>query len=119
MAFTAQFVQDGDNLDYTPTADVAAGTVVVQANLIGITKKPIPANTLGTLAVKGVFDMPKATGGGSGIAAGTDVHWIASASQVTAAANDGATPPVAYPYLGKTVQAAADADATVRVRLHQ
>ena len=64
----AQYVQDGEGIDYTPAADTPAGTVVVQGNLIGVTKKPIDANTLGTIAVEGVFDFPKSTAAGSGIA---------------------------------------------------
>jgi predicted RecA/RadA family phage recombinase len=93
--------------------------VVVQGNLVGVAKKPIPASTLGTLAVEGIFDFPKAAGTGSGIAAGTPVYWDAADSVATAAANDGATPPVPYMLIGKTTIAAADADVTVRVRLHQ
>jgi predicted RecA/RadA family phage recombinase len=116
---TATFVQDGEALDYTPTADVAAGDVVVQNALIGIAKTPIKANALGSLAVIGVFSVPKATGGGTGIAAGAKVYWIATIQVATASENDGGQAPVHYPYLGKVVAAAADADTTVRVRLSQ
>ena len=48
------FVHDGDAIDYTPTADVAAGAVVVQGELVGVAKLAITANKLGSLAVKGV-----------------------------------------------------------------
>lgn len=51
----AQFVHNGDFIDYTPDADVAAGEVVVQDALVGIATRPIAANTLGSLAVRGVF----------------------------------------------------------------
>ena len=50
---TAGFQHDGNAIDHTPTADVAAGDVVVQGDLIGVAKTPIPANTLGALAVVG------------------------------------------------------------------
>ena len=63
---TATFVQDGSSIDYTPSADVAAGDVVVQNDLVGIAKQPIAANALGALAVAGVFEVPKATGALSG-----------------------------------------------------
>jgi predicted RecA/RadA family phage recombinase len=119
MSFTATFVQSGKAVDYTPTTAVAAGAVVVQGNLVGVAKEPIPANSLGGLAVEGVFDFPKTAGVGSGIAAGAQVYWDATDGVATVSANNGATPPVAYPSLGKTVQACADGDATVRVRLHQ
>lgn len=108
----ATFVHDGRSIDHTPGSNVAAGDVVVQGDLVGIAKLDIAANTLGALHVTGVYDVPKATGVGSGIGAGTKVYWDATNKQATATAST-------HKYLGKTVKAAADADATVRVRLEQ
>ena len=108
----AVFVSEGRAIDYTPTTDVAAGDVVVQGELVGIAKRPIPANTPGALAITGVFDMPKATGAGSGLAAGIEAFWDVANKVVTATAQNNA-------FLGKTVRAAADTDVTVRVRLKQ
>ena len=65
MAVT--FVQEGKAIDYTPSSAVAAGDVVVQGDLVGVTRTPIPAGTPGSLAVSGVFDFPKATSAGSAI----------------------------------------------------
>ncbi len=62
----AKFVQEGGAIDYTPGADVLVGAVVVQADLIGVTQAPIKSGQLGSLAVTGVFDFPKAVGVGSG-----------------------------------------------------
>jgi predicted RecA/RadA family phage recombinase len=109
---TAQFIHDGKSIDYTPGADVAAGDVVVQNDLLGVAKLDIAANTLGALAVIGVFDVPKATGAGTAIGAGAKVYWNATAKQATTTATGNK-------YLGKTIKAAVDADATVRVRLEQ
>jgi len=109
-----RFVQDGASIDYTPTADVAAGAVVVQGELVGVTKRVIEANRLGALAVAGVFDFPKATGTGSGITAGANVYWDVADQVAKTNAETGANK-----LIGKTVRAAADADATVRVRLSQ
>jgi predicted RecA/RadA family phage recombinase len=39
---TAQFIHDGEQIDYTPGSAVAAGAVVVQGELIGIAKVDIP-----------------------------------------------------------------------------
>ncbi len=108
----AKYVQTGDAVDYTPSADVKAGDVVVQNDLTGVAKLDIKADKLGALAVTGVFDVPKATGAGSAIAAGAKVWWDAAVKQATTVA-------LAQGYLGKAVKAAADADATVRVRLSQ
>lgn len=108
----ATFVHEGDSIDYTPGADVATGVVVVQNGLVGITRTPLAANALGSLAVAGVFDVAKATGAGSGIAAGKTVYWDATNSVATETAQGNTL-------MGKTIAAAADADATVRVRLSQ
>ena len=69
----AVFVHDGAAIDYTPTADVAAGEVVVLGDLVGVAKQPIPANTPGALAVEGVFDFP--TESLSGWAVGVLAYW--------------------------------------------
>ncbi len=108
----ATFVQDGRTIDHTPGSDVAAGAVVVQGELVGVAKVPIPANTLGALAVEGVFDFAKATGGGTAITAGANCYWNAGAQQATTTATGNKL-------IGKCVRAAADADPTVRIRLMQ
>lgn len=115
----ATFVHEGDSIDYTPGADVGTGAVVVQNDLVGVTRTPLAANALGSLAVAGVFDIAKATGQGSAIAAGKKVYWKADPGVATTDADDGGNPATAYPLLGKTVKAATDADETVRVRLTQ
>ena len=108
----ASFVHDGKSIDYTPGADVTAGDVVVQGELVGVAKVDIPANTLGALAVTGVFDFPKATGAGTAISAGANCYWDAGAQQATTTATGNKL-------IGKCVRAAADADGTVRIRMMQ
>ena len=58
----ARYVQKGDSIDYRPDTAVAAGDVIVIADLIGIARLDIEAHTLGSLAVVGVFDITKAEG---------------------------------------------------------
>jgi predicted RecA/RadA family phage recombinase len=111
---TAFFVQDGNSIDYTPVAAVAAGDVVVQGDLVGVAKTPIAAGVLGALAVNGVFDFPKATGVGTAIAAGASVYWDEAGQQARTDSESGANK-----LLGKTTAAAGDDGATVRVRLSQ
>jgi predicted RecA/RadA family phage recombinase len=110
----AVFSHDGNAVDYTPGSDVAAGDVVVQGDLVGVARTPLAANAPGSLAVTGVFDLPKATGASTAIAAGTKVYWDATEKKAKADDESGANK-----LLGKTVAAATDADATVRVRLSQ
>jgi predicted RecA/RadA family phage recombinase len=109
MAY-AVFSGEGNLVDYTPGSAVAAGDVVVQGDLVGVAKQPIAANALGALAVVGVFDFAKATGGSTGITAGTKVYWDATNKVATATAGSNKL-------IGKVTKTAADGDATVRVRL--
>lgn len=111
---TARFIHDGNGIDYTPGSDLAAGSVVVQGDLVGITKRDIATGQLGTLEVTGVYDFPKVTGAGTGIAAGVKVYWDVADTEAKADDESGANK-----LLGKTVAAAGDDDATVRVRLDQ
>jgi predicted RecA/RadA family phage recombinase len=108
----ATFVQEGASIDYTPGADVAAGDVIVQGDLVGVARLDIKASRLGALAVDGVFDFAKGTGGGTAIAMGTVVYWNDTTNQATATATGNKK-------IGTVVRAAADADATVRVRMSQ
>jgi predicted RecA/RadA family phage recombinase len=110
----ATFVHDGKSIDYTPGAAVTAGDVVVQGELVGVAKVDIPASTLGALAVVGVFDFPKATGAGTGIAAGANCYWDVADGEAKTDAEGGANK-----LIGKCVRAAADADETVRIRMSQ
>ncbi len=112
MAMQATFVHEGRSIDYTPGSTVAAGDVVVQGELVGVAKTPIAANALGSLAVDGVFDFAKATGGGTAITAGANVYWDDTNNVATTTATGNKL-------IGKCVKAAADADATVRVRMNQ
>jgi predicted RecA/RadA family phage recombinase len=104
----AVFVQDGESIDYTPVADVAAGDVIVQGDLVGVAKRDIPAGKLGALTVGGVFDFTKLAA--LVLAVGTLVYWDDAANVATNVS-------VGNKLIGKVVRAAAAADATVRVRL--
>jgi predicted RecA/RadA family phage recombinase len=112
---SAVFVHDGNAIDYTPGADVTAGDVVVLEDLVGVARLDIAANTLGALAVAGVFDFPKAEGSGEGISTGTTVFW--NPTQQEASEEESASEGTLL--LGKAVKDAADDDATVRVRMSQ
>ncbi len=104
----ACFKQEGKSIDYRPSEAVAAGDVVVQGNLVGIARLDIAANTLGSLAVVGVFDVEKATGA---VTAGAVVYWDAANHKATATATGNQ-------YLGKAVLDAESADELVRVLLN-
>jgi predicted RecA/RadA family phage recombinase len=109
---TAQFLYDGNTINYTPVSDVSAGDVIVQGDLIGIAKHDIAAGQLGALAVVGIFSVPKAA---DEITAGAKLYWNSATKQVALVPG---TEPI-LPYLGKAVRAAVSADTTVQVRLEQ
>lgn len=108
----ATFIHDGDVIDFTPTVDVPAGTIVRQDYWVGVAKHAIAANTPGSLAITGVYDFPKPAGIEVVFGKGSDVYWSGSNN-------------AAYPYsveagdvfIGHAVAPAPDAAATVRVRL--
>jgi len=110
----ARFIHEGNSIDYTPGSDTAAGTVVVQGELVGVAARDIKANKLGALTVKGVCEFAKQTGGSTAITAGALCYWDAANTRATTSAAAGANK-----LIGKCVIAAADADALVRIRMSQ
>lgn len=69
----ARYVQKGDAVDVIPAVDLDAGEIVRLGNLIGVTRVPIKAGTLGTLALSGVFDIVKPAG--VSFLQGSNVYW--------------------------------------------
>ncbi len=84
---------------------------MIQGDLVGITKRDIKAGSLGSIAVEGVFDIPK------------DPLWQSSSKRAprSTSMKDGAVvaDDVGTKYLGKVVNDAAATDSFVRVRLSQ
>ncbi len=110
----AKFIHEGSALDYTPVADTPAGTVVVQAEMVGVTRVDLKAAQLGSLAVTGVFEFPKALGASSAIPIGTLTYWDAGGQVATKNAAAGANK-----LIGKCIKTTVDADTVVRVRMSQ
>lgn len=104
----ASYVQSDDLLDYTPSAAVAAGDVVVLNDLVCVAPRAIAANALGAVAAEGVWSMPKATGA---IGQGALVYWDATAGNVTTTSSGNKR-------AGKAAKAAASADASVQVLIN-
>jgi len=103
----ARFIHDGRALDFLPETNTAAGTVIVQGSLIGITKTDISADCLGAIHVTGVFDVVKAN---IAVPVGSRVYWDATAKNavLNAAGNT---------QIGIAVAAAGAEAPVVRVRL--
>jgi len=109
---TVEYVQEGSSIDYIPSVDTPYGTVVIQGDLVGITKRNIKAGELGALALSGLFEFPKATGAATAIPVGTKLYWDAGAEVATADSGGGANERI-----GKTTADAGDDDETVRSRI--
>ena len=104
----ARFIHEGRAIDYTPTVDMTAGTVVVLGDRVGVSIADIPANVLGALQVVGVFDFAKDN---TVIPLYGKVYWDAAAKRATVTATGNTL-------LGIALDAAAATDSIVRVRLN-
>ena len=103
----ARFIHDGKAVDFFPETDIPAGTVIVEGDLVGVTKLDIPAGRLGALHVVGVYDVAK---NDAAISLGAKVYWNNTAKQAVTTATGNKQ-------LGIAVQAAAAEDTVVRVRI--
>ena len=107
----ARFIQDGKYLDYTASADVAAGAVVVQGGIVGVANQPIASGATGAIATEGVFEVAKLSGSsGAVFSAGAAVYWNATSGYAQGSAS-GLT------QLGLAVENVTSGGETVRVKL--
>jgi predicted RecA/RadA family phage recombinase len=106
----ARYIQRGESIDHTPSADVAAGEIVKLGKLVGVAKLDIKTGELGALALAGVYEILT---GGAAVAVGTEVSVDPATGVVCAAGAAGAVK------FGYAVSEAGTADATVLVRLSQ
>ncbi len=116
FAIQATYIQKGDSIDYTPSAAVAAGDVIVQGSVVAVAKAPIEASTIGAVAVIGVFDVEKST---AAITAGAKIYWDADGSPYGGTVSNGCADATSTndPVMGFAVEAAAISNTTVRVLL--
>jgi predicted RecA/RadA family phage recombinase len=112
----ATYIQEGREIDYTPSAAVVAGQVVVQANLVGIAKEAIAAGKLGALSVSGIFDVDQ---NAEIIPAGAPVYWDANGTSVSGTATEGAATATASgnTFMGFAQAVTAATDSYVRIAL--
>jgi predicted RecA/RadA family phage recombinase len=107
-----KYVHKGDRLDYTPTAKVSAGDVLVDGELVTVATHDIETGVKGSVARVGVFAFPKATGVGEGLDRGTIVYWDASGEVATDSDGSGANKRI-----GPVSTAAGDDDEVVHAVL--
>ena len=103
------FKQVGDHMDYTPTADVASGAMVLVGTKVGIAIADIPANTTGALRMTGVASYAKKAADAP--AQGAALYWDNTAKNLTVTASGNT-------YAGFAFAAAAGAATTVDIKLN-
>lgn len=110
----ATYIQAGDTIDHRPGSDLPNGSVVRAGSLIGVTPVDIPANRLGALTTRGVFDVVKAN---EPVSAGDVLYWDDDGNPVGGTAGTGAatTTSTANTFIGFAMAAALAGDARVRV----
>lgn len=96
---STNYVQDGDVIQYTAGGTIAAGTVVVIGNKLGVTLVDLVNGQTGSVATEGVFTVPKVSG--AVIAQGDSLTWDASA----AAFDDNAATPASGDITGAAAYA--------------
>lgn len=104
----AIFVQKGETLYYTPSEDVAPGSVVSLGTRIGVAAAGIPAGQQGTLQMEGVFRLAKAESDTAEM--GAALYYDKEADAVTTTADSNV--PAGY-----AAAPAGENDATVLVKL--
>ncbi len=106
----ADYVDSGATIDHTPSADIAAGEVLVFEDMVTVARDTIETGKQGSLAAVGTFAFRKSAG--EAIAKGKVVFW--NVADQVATADDGGG---AHKRIGPATAAAADGDERVRARL--
>ena len=105
------YVQEGDVLDFTAGAvPVASGLMVALGKRVGIALGDIPANSTGSVAVTGVWNVPKVPG--QAVAQGDLLYWDSDDSRLTTIAD------AAHELAGFAAAPAGGSEATVRIKIN-
>ncbi len=103
------YLQSGEHIVLPAPADVSSGELVIVGNLAGVAAAAAENGALVTLAMEGVYTLPKLTT--AVLAAGGAVSWDATAGHCVVPGTG------KYP-IGLAVEAAGNSATTARVRLN-
>lgn len=101
------FVQEGDVLELTAPYARASGEGALVGSIFGVACTTVANGVKASFAVRGVFDLAKATGA---VTEGQAIYWDNTARNCTTTVGTNTL-------IGAAVAAAASGDATVRVRI--
>lgn len=112
----ARTYSDDGAIDYTPSGAVTGGDVVVLNGIVGVAITDIAASEKGSLAVEGMFKLPKTT---AAVVRGLPIHWDPAGSPDSGTAASGAANQLGVgTYAGLCVEAAGSGDDFVAVDLN-
>lgn len=97
------FHSNGDVVQYTASADIAAGSVVKMGNTLGVALVDIANGATGSVAVKGVFRVPKVSA--AVITVGQSLVWDVSAASGAGEFDDNAAVPATGDVSGAAARA--------------
>lgn len=104
----AKTYSDECAIDYTPSSAVTGGDVIVLNGIVGVAITDIAANDQGSLAVEGLFKLPKTT---AAWVRGLPVHWNPTGDPDSGTAGTGAANQLGVgTYAGECVETAASGD---------
>lgn len=101
------YIESGEVLDWTATAATTSGQVVVIGAMVGVAMGDAAIGEVVAVRLKGVYEVPKATGA---ITLGAKVYWNGTSATATATDNT---------FMGYAWTAQISADTVVRVVLAQ
>ena len=105
------YVQKGETLTLTAPYAVSSGGGVLVGAIFGVASNDYASGEDGEFQVAGVFDLTRETGASSGFTQGALIYWDNTNKRVTKTATSNKL-------IGVAARAAADGDATGRVRLN-
>lgn len=100
------YVQEGDVIQHTAAANITAGSVVKMGQILGVALVDIASGETGSVAIKGVYTVPKVTA--AVIAQGESLTWDVSAGKF----DDNAATPATGDVTGAAAVAAESAGNT-------
>lgn len=110
------YVQPGEVIEYTATADITSNQVVKVGQTLGVALTDIANGAKGSVAIRGVFTCPKVSA--AVIAQGESLTWDVSANSGAGAFDDNAATPATGDVTGPTAvaaKAAGNGDTTLEV----
>lgn len=105
------YVQKGETLTLVAPYAISSGGGALVGSIFGVAAADVAGGAEGEFQVEGVFDLGRETGGGTAWSVGDLVYWDNTNKRTTKTSTGNKL-------IGVAVKAAADGDATGRVRLN-